>query len=286
MGLYTKDMFEMIQGWLAQNLLPIVFIWATAYLVARFGNIPLTGLIRRTVTYRAHGDKTEQDVKKRQDTLISICTAVFKVVVWLTAVYTIIGRFGIDPAPLLTGAGVVGFALAFGAQSLIKDFVSGIFIILENQYRVGDTVELNKATGVVEKISIRTTVIRDDEGNVHYVPNGSINESVNKTMGYAKIHISIGVNAKTDVDKAAAAINKVGQRLFRDEKWSKKLLEAPRFLNIGNFSEKSLELKVSGKTKPGMQWNVTSELRERLTSALEKEGVVLAPDTETEKTKK
>src|SRR5690349_569283 len=111
-------MYEFLQQWLGANLIPIILTIFVASLVARFGSIPIGAFIRRTVTYRAHGDKTEQDVKKRQDTLISICVAVLKVLVWVTAGYDIIKRFGIDPAPLLAGAGVVGFAIAFGAQSL------------------------------------------------------------------------------------------------------------------------------------------------------------------------
>lgn len=276
-------MIEPMQAWLGQNFLPIVFILAIAYVVASFGSVPLSGLIRRSVTYRAHGDKTEQDVKKRQDTLISLCTAILKVVVWLTAIYSIIRRFGVDPAPLLAGAGVVGFALAFGAQSLIKDFVSGVFIILENQYRVGDTVELNDAQGVVERITIRTTIVRDDDGSVHYIPNGTINKSINKTMGFAKINLAITVDAKTDVDKVADIVDKVGQKMFDDEKWAKKLLEAPHFLNIGSFSDTSVQVKITGKTKPTSQWNTTAELRKRVVAAFEKQGIPTVPGAEGKK---
>jgi len=270
-------MFETIQQWLADNFFYILFVLAVAYLAARFGHLPLAGLIRRTVTYHAHGDKTELDVKKRQDTLISISSAVLRVVIWLTAAFTIVRRFGIDPAPILAGAGVVGIALAFGAQSLIKDFVSGIFIILENQYRVGDVVTLDNASGKVEKISIRTTVVRDDDGSVHYIPNGTISHSVNKTMGYAKINLAIGVKPKTDVDKLAEIINNVGTKMFEDEKWHKKLMEPPRFLNIGNFNESALEVKITGKTKPTALWAVSGELRKRLHSAFERNNIELAP---------
>lgn len=263
-------MLELIQQWLNANFLPIVFTILIALLVSRFGSIPIAGFIRRTVTYRAHGDKTEQDIKKRQDTLISICLAVLKVIVWVTAAYSIIQRFGIDPAPLLAGAGVVGFAIAFGAQSLIKDFVSGVFIILENQYRVGDIATLNNATGTIERITIRTTVLRDEDGSVHYIPNGTISHSINKTMGYAKLNLSLAVETKTDVDKLAEIVNKVGEKMYHDEKWSKKLMEQPHFLNIGTFSDKAIEVKVTGKVSPISKWNVVNELKKRLLAAFEK----------------
>jgi moderate conductance mechanosensitive channel len=266
-------MVDFIQQWLSTNLLPVIFTILAAMFVARFGSIPIAAFIRRTVTYRAHGDKTEQDVKKRQDTLISICVAILKVLVWVTAGYDIIKRFGIDPAPLLAGAGVVGFAVAFGAQSLIKDFVSGVFIILENQYRVGDTATLNGATGTIERITIRTTVLRDEDGSVHYIPNGTISHSVNKTMGYAKVNLTLAVDPKTDVDKLAEIVNKTGEKMYHDEKWSKKLMEQPHFLNIGSFSDKAVELKVTGKVSPTSKWNVNNELKKRLLSTFEKHGI-------------
>lgn len=266
-------MNEFLQQWLSANFLPITFTIVVAWLVAKFGSVPISVFIRRTVTYRAHGDKTEQDVKKRQDTLIGICVAVLKVLVWVTAGYDIIKRFGIDPAPLLAGAGVVGFAIAFGAQSLIKDFVSGVFIILENQYRVGDTATLNGATGTIERITIRTTVLRDEDGSVHYIPNGTITHSVNKTMGYAKVNLTLAVDPKTDVDKLAEIVNKTGEKMYHDEKWTKKLMEQPHFLNIGTFSEKAVELKVTGKVSPTSKWNVNNELKKRLLAALEKHDI-------------
>ncbi len=278
-------MIESIQQWLSANFLPIALTLLAASLISRFGGIPISGFIRRTVTYRAHGDKTEQDVKKRQDTLISICVAVLKVLVWATAAFDIIKRFGIDPAPLLAGAGVVGFAIAFGAQSLIKDFVSGIFIILENQYRVGDVATLNNATGTIERITIRTTVLRDEDGSVHYIPNGTITHSINKTMGYAKVNISIYVEPKTDVDKVVDLVNKAGEKLYHDEKWSKKLLERPHFLNIGAFSDKSVEVKITCKVRPTSKWNVANELKRRVLASFEKHEIKIVADPPKPKSK-
>lgn len=271
-------MLELMNAWLTDNFFAIVFVVLAAIIVSRFGALLIKGFIRRTVTYRAHGDKTELDVKKRQDTLISICVAALKVVVWLTAAFEIIRRFGVDPAPLLAGAGIIGFAVAFGAQSLIKDFVSGIFIILENQYRVGDMAELNNASGTIEKITIRTTVLRDEDGSVHYIPNGTINHAINKSMGFAKVNLSFLMDPKADIDTVSNIINKAGEKLYHDEKWSKKLLSQPRFLNIGKFSEKSVEVRVTGKVTPVSRWSVSEELKKRLLAAFKRSQIQVVAD--------
>lgn len=270
-------MWQNAQTWFQANVPFIIFVLISAYLIARYSGVPIAGFVRRTIKYRAHGDSSPEDIKKRQDTIISMLTTLVRFAVWLTAVFTILGRFGIDVTPLLAGASVLGVAVGFGAQSLIKDFLSGLFIILENQYRVGDVVELDGASGTVEHVSIRTTIVRDNDGSVHYIPNGLVQHSINKTMGYSKINFTISVAPGTDIDKLSDIINEVGAKLNDDEKWGKKILEAPRFLSIGNFSSAGLEVKIIGKTKPSSQWSVSGELRKRLLSAFKKHGIELSP---------
>jgi len=271
-------MFDSAQKWLNANFLPIILIIVGAWLITRFGGMIISGLIRRAPTLRAHGSQSGQDTKKRQDTLISISSAALKITVWALAVLEVLRRFGIDPTPILAGAGIVGFAVAFGMQSLIKDFVAGLFVIFENQYRVGDIVTLGSATGSVERITIRTTVLRGEDGSVYYIPNGSVNQSVNKTMGYSKLNLSFWFDPKTDVDRLAEIINQVGEKMYHDEKWSKKLLERPHFLNIGSFSDKSVEVKVTGKAAPISKWGVTNEVKKRLLAAFAKAEVTLLPE--------
>ncbi len=269
-------MWEMIQAWIQINWIPITITIVAGYLALKFGVVILQNIIRRSVRYRAHGDVSDEDVKKRQDTLLSMFTAVFRVMVWLTVIFTILGRFGFDLAPLLAATGVLGLAVGFGAQSLIKDFISGLFIILENQYRVGDVVELDGAGGTVEQINIRTTIVRDNDGSVHYIPNGIVTHAINKTMGFAKINLAIAVKPQTDVDKMADIINQIGNDLAVDEKWAKKIIDAPHFLSIGSFSDTALEVKIIGKVQPSAQWGVTGELRKRLLSALKTHKIELA----------
>lgn len=268
-------MWHSIVSWFQSNTIPIIIILVASYLVGQFGTRLLAVFIRRTVG-RIKTDVSEDDVKKRQDTLISMFSTMLAVLVWLTASFTILQRMGIDITPLLAGAGVLGVALGFGAQSIVKDLLTGLFIIIENQYRVGDVVDIDGAAGSVEQITIRSTIVRDGDGNVHYIPNGTIAHVVNKTMGYSKVNFAIAVTADTDVDELSEIINDVGEKLAGEKAWKDKVLEAPHFLNIGNFTDTALEARIIGKTQPSQQWAVTGELRKRLLAAFTKHDIKLA----------
>lgn len=268
-------MFGTIGTWFADNWWVIILILLGAYLARRFGIMLIDMLVRRAITHRSHGDADESDVKKRQDTLIGLFDSLLRIFIWFVAGFTILGRLGLDMTPVLAWASVIGVALGFGAQSLIKDFLSGLFIILENQYRIGDVVTLDGADGKVEAIGLRSTVVRDNDGGVHYIPNGMITHTLNKTMGHARLNLTVTVSPSTDVDKLTEVINQVGQKMATDEKWKGKILEAPHFLNVSNFSNTAMEVKIAGKMQASAQWNVSGELRKRLLTAFNKEGVGL-----------
>jgi small-conductance mechanosensitive channel len=268
-------MWNTFISWFQDNTIPIILILIASLLVIQFGTRLMDLFIRRAVG-RINSDLSEEDVKKRQDTLISMFGTMLKVLVWLTAGFTILRRMGIDLTPLLAGASVLGVALGFGAQSIIKDLLTGLFIIIENQYRVGDVVDIEGAAGSVEQITIRSTIIRDADGNVHYLPNGTVAHVINKTMGYSKVNFAIAVTADTNVDELTEVINEIGERLAAEKAWKNKVLEPPKFLNIGNFTDTALEARIMGKTQPSQQWAVTGELRKRLLTALPKHGIKLA----------
>lgn len=267
-------MWNNIKTWFGDNpWAAIILIIAIAYVVRHFAGMMIEKIVRRTVRYRAHGDLSEEDTKKRQDTLISLFTAIVQTLVWFIAGFTILQRyFGIDLTPLLASASVMGVAIGFGAQSLIKDFLSGLFIILENQYRVGDIVNLDGSDGRVEQITIRSTVVRDNDGSVHYIPNGTITHTINRTMGFARINLAIQVAPDIDVDKLSDLINEIGIKMGEEEKWRGKIIEAPHFQSISNFTPTTLEVKIVGKTQPSAQWNVTGELRRRILNVLNRKG--------------
>lgn len=218
------------------------------------------------------------EIKKRQKTLAGLFTTVAKVLIVLVVIFTVLSDFGLNLTPLLASAGVAGVALGFGAQSLVKDSISGFFIILENQYRVGDFIVINgagvnNAHGAVEKVSIRSTTLRDREGNVHFIPNGSIVEVINKTLGYSKVHFSFTIQAGTDVEKVAEIVNKLGRAIAKDKNWVDRIIDPPHFTEVGKFSKEGYEVTVSGITPPADQWKVSSEFRKRLMEELAKEKI-------------
>lgn len=267
-----------IWNWLQNPGISVVAILVFGLLVRHFGSVVIDRAIRRLVRSNYFNELSDDDVRKRQNTLIGLFTAIWRTVVVVTLAFLIFQRLfpQIDLTPVIASAGIIGIALGFGAQSLIKDFLSGVFIILENQYRIGDVVDIEGAAGTVERISIRSTVLRDADGNVHYLPNGSVIHVINKTMGYSRVNFSLAVDPTTNIDELSELINAVGDKLAKDDKWKDKVLEPPHFLSIGNFSDLALEVKITGKTQPSAQWGVTGELRKRLLASFKKHGVELA----------
>lgn len=246
--------------------------WLGSAAVARF--------VARTVRTTRQKDWHKKDIEKRQKTLVALFVNIWRIALSLFVAYAIARELvpDIDKslAPLFASAGIVGVALGFGAQSVIKDFLSGLFIISENQYRVGDIVEIEGASGTVERIGTRSTVIRDVDGNVHYFPNGMITHVINKTMGYSMARFIIAVDPMTDIDKATTIINTIGATLAEEDSWKRKILDAPKFVSIGEVTGLSLELIVAGKTQPSDQWSVSAEMRRRLLEMFEKKHIKLA----------
>ena len=193
--------------------------------------------------------------------------ALSKIVVGAEAVIMIVDELGINTAPLLASAGVLGVAIGIGAQSLIKDFTNGLFIIVENQYRVGDFVQFDTIQGVVQAITIRTTILKDFDGNVHHVPNSSIVVATNMTFGTSGINQDFTVSLDTDLEKVEKVVNEAGQALADDETFGKKIKRAPYFAQVVQIAERGIIIKVLGETTPGAQWQIKTELIKRLRQA-------------------
>ncbi|MEO5691326.1 MAG: mechanosensitive ion channel family protein [Candidatus Saccharimonadales bacterium] len=267
-----------VLNYIQMHIWPVISILVIAWVGRHFGGMVIRRIITNAVHRSRDNEMTVDDIKKRQNTLIDLLTAVWKWLVVIVASIMLITELlpTVDLAPVFASAGIIGIALGFGAQSLIKDFLSGLFIISENQYRVGDVVDLEGAAGTVEHVGLRSTILRDADGNVHYIPNGNIMHVINKTMGYSKVNFTLSVHPDTDIDTLSTVINEAGQQMFDDESWKDKLLEAPYFLNIGAFSDTSMEVTIVGKTAPSAQWSVTGELRRRLLRAFHKNSIELA----------
>lgn len=267
-----------IGNWLVEPGITIAAIIFFGWLGRHFGGLVIAQVMQRMIRSSALNPLSEDDIKKRQDTLISLLTVIWKILLVIVVACLIFQQIfpKVDLTPFFASAGIVGIAIGFGAQSLIKDFLSGIFIISENQYRVGDIVDLEGAAGTVERITVRSTVLRDTSGNVHFIPNGEVLHVINKTMGFSKINFTLAVAPETDIDRLARIIDETGEKMYKDTKWKDQLLEAPHFLNVGTVSDMALEVTIIGKTNPSKQWSATGELRKRLIKAFEKHKIELA----------
>jgi small conductance mechanosensitive channel len=191
----------------------------------------------------------------------------------LIVIMMVLNEIGLSVGPLLAGAGILGLAVGFGGQYLIRDFFTGFFMIIENQYRIGDVVSLDQTSGLVENISLRMTTLRDLDGTVHYVPHGDIKRVANLSMDFARINLNVRVAYQTHLEKAIEVINNTGNELAADPQWKAYILKAPQFLRVDDFIESGVVLKILGETVPLKQWEVTGELRKRIKVAFEKNGI-------------
>jgi small conductance mechanosensitive channel len=215
----------------------------------------------------------------RAETMAEVFNSLATVIVWSIAFMMILGALGADLAPLLAGAGIVGVALGFGAQNVVKDFLAGLFIILEDQYGIGDIVELRDSVGspgvggTVEGISLRSTRIRDVEGVVWHVPNGEIRTAGNKSQQWARSLIDVNVAYGTDVAHAIAVIKRTADSVWHDAELGQEILEEPEVLGLERFGVDGLAIRLVVKVQPAKQWVVNRELRARLKAAFDAEGI-------------
>jgi len=259
------------------NFLSIIFVSLLAYFV---GTRLVGAIVSRAVKGARHREWHRKDIEKRQKTLAALFRTIWRIVVVAVFIYAMLHEIFPNVqstlAPLFASAGIIGIALGFGAQSLIRDFLSGIFIISENQYRVGDAIEIDSFTGTVERIGARSTVLRDVDGNVHYFPNGMVQHVINKTMGYSMARFTMLLKPEANIDEVSDIIDSIGKEMADDEKWKSKILEAPTFASLGEITGSSVEVVVSGKTQPSDQWAVVSEMRLRVFEEFERRKIQLA----------
>ena len=259
---------DMLNHWIEKDGVAISFIILGAAIVYLVGSRILSIFVKQFVKGKERG-QPRKDVEKRQKTLVDITLSIWRIAVIVIAGVSImkIAFPAIDFSPLFASAGIVGIAVAFGSQTLVKDFLTGLFIVSENQYRVGDVVEINGAEGRVERLGTRSTVVRDFDGNVHYLPNGSIVHVVNKTMGYSRVNFTLSIASEADLDKTIKLINRIGKKLANEEEWKHKIIDAPQFESVKNFSKSAIDLSIVGKVQPSDQWRVTAEMRRRILEA-------------------
>lgn len=267
----NKIFLENIFPWLVNNGVKIVGIILVAFLLRKFGSIFIERTIRKVVVSDRYLSKIAE--KKREDTLIKTINSVVNVVILSMAALMVLQELGIAIGPILAAAGIAGLAFGFGGQYLIRDLISGLFIVLENQYRVGDVVSFDGTSGLVEDISLRMTSLRDLDGTVHHIPHGEIKKVSNFSKYYSRVNLNIGVAYNSDLEKVISVINRVGNELAEDLQWKEFIIKPPQFLRIDDFGDSSIIIKILGETKPIKQWDVTGELRKRLKIAFDKESI-------------
>ena len=206
---------------------------------------------------------------QRAESIGALLRSVVSAVVWTVGIMMILGSFGLNLAPLIAGAGIIGIALGFGAQDLVKDFISGMFMIAEDQYGVGDVVDVGEASGVVESITLRTTKLRDVYGTLWHVPNGEIRRVGNKSQEWARLILDVGVAYDTDIDKASELILRISRELAADPDFAPLIIEDPELWGVENFGENEVTLRLAAKVAPGEQWRVARALRRRLKYAFD-----------------
>jgi len=266
-----SNIIRNITPWFFDHSIKIVAIIIIAYLIRKFVGIFIKKIIRKIIV-SDHFLTKEAEIK-REDTLISIFNVSLGILIWLLAFLMILQEIGIAIGPLLAAAGIAGLAFGFGGQYLIRDLISGLFIIMENQYRIGDVVCFDGTCGLVEDISMRMTTLRDLDGTVHHVPHGEIKKVSNLSKQFARVNLNMGIAYNSNLEQVISVVNKVGHELANDPAWKEFILKPPQFLRINDFGDSAIVIKILGDTKPLKQWDVTGELRKRLKIAFDQEGI-------------
>ena len=257
--------------WLTDHGVSIVAIIIGAFIASVTLRVFIKRIIRRAVTSTRFLSKEAE--AKREETLIRIFSSALNVLIWLVTLMMVLQELGIAIGPLLAAAGVAGLAFGFGGQYLIRDLISGFFIILENQYRIGDVVCLGTSCGLVEDISLRMTTLRDLDGTVHHIPHGEIKTVSNLSKNFSRINLNIGISYNTDLEKVISVVNQVGKEMAEDPSWKDSIIKAPAFLRVEDFADSAVIIKILGDTKPLKQWDVAGEFRKRLKIAFDKNDI-------------
>jgi small conductance mechanosensitive channel len=247
----------------------VIRLMFLAYHLTRF-------IINRVISREV--DEDDPIVKRlrqqRVQTVAALARHVIQVVFVIVAVLTVLGTvWDIEIGPILASVGVLGLAVSFGAQSLVKDIITGTFMLLEGQFGIGDVISVGDASGAVEKITLRTTVLRDLNGAVHIIPNGEITRVTNLTKAWSRAVLDIGVAYREDVDRVIAVLEDEGERFHQDPQWRELLLDPPEVLGVESFADSAMVIRMLARTLPEKQWNVGRELRRRIKIRFHAEGI-------------
>jgi len=271
-GIYDVITVAMVQQWFLEHGTRVLIIFLIGfvlwYLLRKF--LPL--LVQRAMAKPKRGESRE-GMKRRADTIQGVFMGLGKILITLLILFMILSELNVNIGPILAGFGIAGIAVGFGAQYLIRDLIAGVFILLENQYRVGDVARVADIAGLVEDITLRKTVLRDLDGIVHHIPNGEIKVASNYTRHFSRVNLDVSVSYNADLDHAIRVINRVGKELAEEPDWNWRIRTIPQVLRVNKLGDSGIDIKILGDVKPLEQWNVMGELRYRIKKAFDAEGI-------------
>ncbi len=265
-GLHSKD----VSRWAAESGARILLLILLAFAANRFA----ASVIRNAEHEIADGDDLQTtERRKRLHTIGATSRRFFAILIWSAAILMVLRELDVDTTPVLTGAGIIGLAVGFGAQTLVKDIIAGIFLIAEDQVRLGDAAEINGIGGAVEEINLRTIVLRDLEGVVHTIANGDIRTLSNRSKDYSYYVIDIAAGYDDDTDRIVEVVRDVAGELTQDPGYAASILEPLEVLGLEAFKASEVTLRFRIKTLPLRQWDVGRELRRRIKKAFDAKGI-------------
>ena len=261
---------EALVRWFMSSGLKVVLILVGALVFVRLA----TFITRRVEqAFEDNDPSTMNEREKQAATLGKVIRNITRILVWGVAVMMVLKELGIDIGPILAGVGLMGLAVGFGAQSLVKDFITGMFVLIENQYNVGDVIKVAGASGLVEKITLRATTLRDLEGNVHIIPNGTIDVVTNRTRQWSRFVLDIGVAYKENVDEVMGVLKEIGDELAADAKFASMITAPLEVLGVQDFADSAVVIRVMFTTQPIKQWAVGREFRRRVKNTFDAKGI-------------
>jgi small conductance mechanosensitive channel len=257
----------------------ILLILIVAIVALRLVTLLVHGIVKalldRESTEGTAQELSAIEVQKRMDTLDELGGRVVRFFVFVIAGIMVLDALGLDIGPAVAGLGVVGIAVGFGAQSLVRDYLNGALILVENQFSKGDVVSIAGVAGTVEDFSLRRTTLRDLDGVVHTVPNGEIKVASNRTRTWARINQDVTVAFGTDIDNAIEVVDELGKTMAADPVWRRRILEAPRVERVERIEERGITLKILGTVRASEQWAAGGEFRKLLLEAFTRNGIHL-----------
>lgn len=263
-----ENAWQVIRDWLLTSGLHIAIIVLGGLVGYRFLRV-LTTRLGSLIA----GAAPSAEQAQRARTLTRVINNAALVAMAIIAGLMILRELGLDITPLIAGAGVVGVALGLGAQTLIRDVIGGFFILLEDQFGVGDSIRVGNIAGAVEKMTLRATFLRDLQGTLHMIPNGEMRIVSNLTKDWSRAMVDLGVAYEEDIGRVVAALGRIGHDLYQDEEFAPLLLEEPTVTGVEALGDWAVTMRIAVKTKPGKQWDVARELRRRIKESFEREGI-------------